>query len=61
METNVNNYLLNQLLKGCNVQMYKAEVDAIKKHLEQTNPNLVERIVAKKQSDKSKYLLCRIS
>lgn len=57
---NVNKYFLNQLLKGCNVMMYKAEVDAIKEYLEKEKPEFANRVVARKQSEKDKYVLCRI-
>lgn len=60
MKNNVNKYFLNQLLKGCSVQMYNAEVDAIKEYLKNEKPEFVNRVVAKKQSEKSKFVLCRI-
>lgn len=60
MENVVNKYFLNQLLNGCNVQMYEAEVKAIKKHLSETKPYLAQRISTKKVDD-SKFVLCRIS
>lgn len=59
MENVVNKYFLNQLLNGGNVQMYEAEIKAIKKHLSETKPHLAEKISTKKQ-DNSKLVLCRI-
>lgn len=59
MENQVNKYVLNQLINGFNVQVYEAEVKAIKKHLEKTKPHLAEKIHTKKQ-DNSKFVLCRI-
>lgn len=59
MKNEVNKYFLNQLLNGCNVQMYEAEVKAIKQHLAETKPHLADKVHAKKQDD-SKFVLCRI-
>ena len=54
-----NMYFLKQLMKGCSVQMYEAEIEEIKKYIKKENPELIHRVRAIKQSD-SKYLLCRI-
>lgn len=55
-----NTYFLNQIKKGFTVQMYEFEVQAIKKHLQEHEPNMVHRLFIKKQ-DGSKLVLCRIN